>query len=411
MCLYKISSGLLEVIQLSFCTLANDLLKVMNMFSKEIIFFLISFPLFVDAIIGGEYVYDPHKYPWMVNIVSFDIENNETSDRFPDLSKIPICGGAIISENIILTAAHCVQSGWSEYSRGSEYSKKTATFVRIGHPIIDYSVTVKVKSKMIHPKFFRYLYRPSKLGLKYVTNNDIALLELSEDLKFNWKIQPIPLPDEDFDEANYLEKSRSKFMVAGWGSGFDIPNDFYNSKMWTVHKSKIPKEKYLKKCGMSAIISLIHGMPEPLKCEDNIKLVKPGILKVTEVDYIKLGNDSNNYKKKKVPVQIRAMSTNPYIPGICHGDSGSPLMKLDVTSGKYELVGIVSSKHEWHHEQMGPRGCLGPNPAVYTRVSAFVPWIKESMAKVLNPDSFMQVYQGYSSYGISMGNYSRVPNK
>ena len=38
-------------------------------------------------------------------------------------------------------------------------------------------------------------------------------------------------------------------MVAGWGVTFDIPNDFYQlfrSEKWTLHKSKIPKEKYLK---------------------------------------------------------------------------------------------------------------------------------------------------------------------
>ena len=129
-----------------------------------------------------------------------------------------------------------------------------------------------------------------------------------------------------------------------------------------------------------------------LKCDDNIKMMYADTLKVTEVDYIKLSNDASNYKKKKMPFQIRATSTQPYIPGFCHGDSGGPLMKLDVTSGKYEAVGIVSTFDEWS-ELQGPRGCLGSMPAVYTRVSAFVPWIKESMT---NPDSFMQLYQGYN---------------
>ena len=102
--------------------------------------------MFLDAIIGGEYVVDPQKYPWMVNVVSFDIENNQTSDRFPELSKISSCGGAIISENIILTAAHCVKRGWSEYSVGRDYGKKTAIFVRVKHPRLDDSITVKAKS-------------------------------------------------------------------------------------------------------------------------------------------------------------------------------------------------------------------------------------------------------------------------
>ena len=96
-----------------------------------------------------------------------------------------------------------------------------------------------------------------------------------------------------------------------------------------------------------------------------------------------------------MPVQIRAMSLEPYILGPCHGDSGGPLMKLDVTSGKYEVVGIVSSSHEG--KNLGPRSCLGANPAIYTRVSAFVPWIKESMTKASNPNSFMQLHQLFPS--------------
>ena len=64
-------------------------------------------------------------------------------------------------------------------------------------------------------------------------------------------------------------------------------------------------------------------------------------------------------------------------------------MKFDITSGKYEVVGIVSRFDEWS-DQQGPSLCLGSMPSIYTRVSAFVPWIKESMT---NPDSFMQHYQ------------------
>ena len=352
------------------------------MFVKEILFFLISSsPLLANAIIGGEYVTNPHEYPWMVNIISCELETIKSSKKFPKplkyvKSSLMSCGGAIISENMILTAAHCVEHGWSEYNRNSE-SKKTATLVRIGHSSLNHSITLRVKSKLIHPNYFVGSNSNS------MQIQDIALLKLSEDLKFNKEIQPIALPDEDFNETSYLDKSRSKFMVAGWGATFDIPKDFYpliRSGKWTWHRSKIPKEKYLKFCDGNYI-----------KCEVNIKLMSPKTLKVTEVNYMKDDSFSINSKIFKTPFLCYAISTKPYIPGISKGDSGGPLMKIDVTSGKYEVVGVVQGG--WK-PMMGPGGSLGPKPGVYTRVSTFVQWIKESMTKSSDPDYFMHLYQG-----------------
>ena len=50
-----------------------------------------------SLIFGGEYA-DPHEFPW---IVKLNMDN----------CKHKFCGGSIISENIILTAAHCVVRG------------------------------------------------------------------------------------------------------------------------------------------------------------------------------------------------------------------------------------------------------------------------------------------------------------
>ena len=365
------------------------------MFVKEILFFIISSPLFVDAIIGGEYVTNPHQYPWMVKILSFDIYT--APGYLPTLTNIQGCGGAIISENMILTAAHCVVPlplppllSKLNNIRFLEF-KKEAILVKIGHSSLNHSITVRVKSKLVYPDYI------SDFDINI---NDIALLELSEDLKFNEEIQPIALPDEAFEETNYLDKSRFKFMVAGWGVTFDIPNDFYplfKSDKWTLHKSKIPRQKYLKFCDYSENTNdtfLLEHF-EDLKCDHNIKLkTELDTLKVTEVDYIKLSNDSCNNKKKEVPFLIRAMSTKPYIPGVCRGDSGGPLMKIDVASGKFEVVGIVAARDEWSEPQ-GPKGCLGPMPDIYTRVSAFVRWIKKNMKKASNPDSFTELFNGF----------------
>ena len=52
------------------------------------------------------------------------------------------------------------------------------------------------------------------------------------------------------------------------------------------------------------------------------------------------------------------MSSTQFEPAVpSHGDSGGLLMKLDVTSGKYEVVGIDSSSDE--QGGLGLNGCLG----------------------------------------------------
>lgn len=53
----------------------------------------------------------------------------------------------------------------------------------------------------------------------------------------------------------------------------------------------------------------------------------------------------------------------------CEGDSGGPLVQNNPSTGKFELVAIVS----W-----GPYPCNIDRPSINTRVSAFVDWIAEN---------------------------------
>lgn len=60
----------------------------------------------------------------------------------------------------------------------------------------------------------------------------------------------------------------------------------------------------------------------------------------------------------------------------CQGDSGSPMMKIDPITGQSRVIGIVSAGI----------GCALPKlPGLYTRVSAFIPWIMQFMNLVF-PD-------------------------
>ena len=96
--------------------------------------------------------------------------------------KHPICGGAVLTENYIVTAAHC----FTEKSLNA-----SNVYVLLG----DYNITdmsdgqesFEVAEIKIHPNFYsEVLEQP----------NDIALLRLSSSANFNGKIGPICLPGQ-----------------------------------------------------------------------------------------------------------------------------------------------------------------------------------------------------------------------
>lgn len=125
-------------------------------------------------------------------------------DQFPHQASITlpvsqtqsvVCGGAIITDNFILTAAHCVV-------RNPVY--------RIGVGSINLqSPTIRVESttSRYHPS-----YNPSNL------NNDIGLIELPIRLTWTNSIQPVQLPTRS-QQGNSFEFERT--YVSGFGKTTD----------------------------------------------------------------------------------------------------------------------------------------------------------------------------------------------
>merc|ERR1719447_2778906 len=243
-----------------------------------------------SRIVGGNEVNPKYRLPYQALVYS----------------QPHLCGGTIVNKRFIITAAHC-----------TEHQGATNTNVKVAigeHNWCDGLTNeggswISAKRVINHPN-----YHSANL------HNDIAVLELSEDITFTANIKPACLPTSAAKDYSNLAAT-----ISGWGGTIGYaPGD----------KPQQPQQCTLK--------------------ESVVKVLSPTSQKCSSY----LGTTTSTSK-----LCAWAEGTDT-----CQGDSGGPLTVAE--NGKFVLIGVVSYGS----------GCAHTTPGIYARVQGFLPWIKSLIA-------------------------------
>ncbi|XP_076042405.1 chymotrypsin BI-like [Oratosquilla oratoria] len=140
-------------------------------------------------IVGGTEA-TPHSYPWQVAL-------------FIDSGFF--CGGALISDEWVLTAAHCTDGG------------NSIQVVLGAHNVQTYESS---QVTMTSYNFFEH-----QNWISYLLMNDIALIKLPKKVDFNSYIQPVCLPTRSEQGDLMVGKT---VTASGWGKSSDSAGGITN---------------------------------------------------------------------------------------------------------------------------------------------------------------------------------------
>ncbi|MFN0264831.1 serine protease [Tepidamorphus sp. 3E244] len=253
-------------------------------------------------------------WPWQVRL--FDGEQDPSG----------FCGGSLIDERWVLTAAHCVEGGY-------------VPVVGYGANTLKELSRVGVEQVFVHPD---YSFEAEEYG-------DVALLKLSEPVPTDLLVE---MADGDVD----AKLAEYPLTVSGWGATFDDKLDPTILDLFNLANRENPGAVMRK-----AVKSGDMSIPEELR-EASIEYIDHEFCKQ------RYGSLGSNWKVSNTELCAGAPGTGK---DSCYGDSGGPLV-AKLPDGSYRQVGVVSWGYECGHPVF---------PGIYARVSKFVPWINETMSK------------------------------
>lgn len=261
------------------------------------------------------------------------VGGRQASDPWPWMAALYIeselqCGGSIIHEHYILTAAHCMYN-----------QDEFATVRNVKEVVVTLGITdvknetnkeeFEVEKIIIHPQY--------KIGS--IFDYDIALLKLERPIEFNALVRPICLPPEELAPNTTLYKADELTVATGWG-----------------HTGVLQARE-------NAQITIA----------DNLKEVILPIQTTERCNQSAIDHKDQRIKKNIFTERMFCVGDGNGGNDTCKGDSGGPLMQSQQNEDGYVYwtqVGIVS----WGV------GCGLPDTyGYYTHVQKLMQWLRSTI--------------------------------
>jgi secreted trypsin-like serine protease len=289
-----------------------------------------------SRVIGGA-VAEPGAWPWQVALMIAG------RDRSPDSQ---FCGGTMILDTWVLTAAHCIRQTDSE---GRAFDVDPAKInVLVGAHLLSGTEGDLVPADLIiaHPG-----YDPGQF------DNDIALIRLARAPEAAYRTIQVP----DAGLGDRIDQEGVPTWVTGWGliEGAEAPDAMREARIQILDRDAC-NGALMEARARAAVQSFAKAAQVLSMDESSAREVWSQLL-----------------DRAPRPMTANMLCSGTYEGGrtSCQGDSGGPLV-VPLEDGGFVQAGIVS----WGLSAGPGKTCAETAMfSAYTRVSNYLPWLEQTI--------------------------------